>query len=181
MTQLTPAKYAKFVAAVTCRLVAARSPRHLALSLSDHLVPGFSPAHCSARIWNPMCLNPSRATPRSQRCLRMSTQYDHSTLNASSRAQQSGLSWHSRSESRPALPRDLALGLLSVSVMLPPVSPSTHRAKVCMVFPKKSLKAVLFRGRLSSTSSHFSHRACCPRVAFLMIVVRKSFFVGRPV
>jgi hypothetical protein len=42
MTQLTPAKYAKFVAAVTRRLVAARSPRHFALSLSDHVVPGFS-------------------------------------------------------------------------------------------------------------------------------------------
>ena len=178
MTLLTPAK---FVAAVTCRLVAARSPRHFALSLSDHLVPGFSPAHFSARIWNPKCLYPSRATPRSQRCLRMSTEYDHSTLNASSRTQQSGLSRHSRSECRPALPRDLALGLLSVPVMLPPVSPSTHGAKVCMVFPKKPLKTVLSRGTLSSTSSHLSHRACRPCVASLTVVVRKSFFVGRPV
>jgi len=179
MTLLT---HVRFVVAVTRRLVAARSPRHFALSLSDHIVPGCSPAHFSARIWNPMCLNPSRATPRSQRCLRMSTQYDYSTLlNASSRAQQCGPSGHSQSECRPALPRDLALGVGSVPVMLPPVSPSTHGAKVWMVFPKKSLKTVLSRGRLSSTFSHFSHRACRPRVAFLTVVVRKSFFVGRPV
>ena|SRR5438309_10927819 len=178
MTQLTPAK---FVAAVTRRLVAARSPRHFALSLSYQVVRGFSPANFSARIWNPMCLNPCRATPRSQRCLRMSTQYDHSNLNASSRAQQIGLSRHSRSEYRPALQRDLALDVGSVPVMLFGVSPSTHGAKVWMVFPKKSLKTVLSRGRLSSTFSHLSYRACRPRVAFLTVVVRKSFFVGRPV
>jgi hypothetical protein len=178
MTLLT---HVKFVVAVTRRLVAAPSPRRFCLSLSDHVVPGFSPSHFSARIWNLMCLNPSRATPRSQRCLRMSTQYDHSTLNASSRAQQCGLSRHSKSECRPALPRDLALGVGGVLGMLPPVSASTHGAKVWMVFPKKSLKTVLSRGRLMSTFSHFSHRACRPRVAFLTVVVRKSFFVGRPV
>jgi len=151
------------------------------LTPAKFVVPGFSLANFSARIWNSMCLNPSRATPRSQRCLRMSTQYDHSTLNASSRAQQIGLSRHSRSECRPTLPRDLAHGVGSVPVMLSRVSPSTYGAKVWMVFPKKPLKTVLSRGTLSSTSSCLSHRACRPCVAFLTVVVRKSFFVGRPV
>jgi hypothetical protein len=177
MTQLTPAK---FVAAVTRRLVAARSPHHFALSLSYQVVPKLQPGEFLTSIWNPMCLNPSRATPRSQRCLQMRTQYDHSTLNASSRAQ-IGPSRHSRGECRPALPRDRVLGAGSVPAMLSRVSASTHGAKVWMVFPKKSLKTVLSRGRLSTTFSHLSHRACRPRVAFLTVVVRKNFFVGRPV
>ena len=55
MTQLTPAK---FVAAVTRRLIAARSPHHFALSLSYQVVPGFSPANFSAPFGIPCALIP---------------------------------------------------------------------------------------------------------------------------
>jgi len=62
MTQLTPAK---FVAAVTRRLIAARSPHRFALSLSYQVVPRLQPGEFLSSIGIPCAL--IRLEPRLDR------------------------------------------------------------------------------------------------------------------